>query len=49
LRLAYNKKIKEIYSADPSEKVYQNLAPAIDEVKIVVKNKLILFSSTKYV
>ena len=48
LRLAFNDSLYKIYTQDYSQKVYENFTPAIDYLKIVIKSKLLLFSTSNY-
>jgi len=48
LRISFNQSITKIYSQEVSQKVYDNFSPAIDELKNIIKAKLLLFSTSKY-
>jgi len=45
LRLAFKKSLLTSINSSPSEKIYDYLSPAIDEVKKVIIEKLINFIS----
>jgi len=49
LRNSFNNSISKIYSKDFSQKIYENFSPAIDDLKNVIKSKLLLFSTSNYV
>jgi fructose-bisphosphate aldolase class II len=49
LRINFNQSITKIYSNEVSQKIYDNLSPAIDELKNIIKSKLLLFSTSIYV
>jgi fructose-bisphosphate aldolase class II len=48
LRINFNQSITKIYSKEVSQKIYDNFSPAIDELKNIIKSKLLLFSTSKY-
>lgn len=48
LRINFNQSIAKIYSKEVSQKIYDNFSPAIDELKNIIKSKLLLFSTSKY-
>jgi len=48
LRISFNQSITKIYSGEVSQKIYDNFSPAIDELKNIIKSKLLLFSTSKY-
>jgi len=48
LRNNFNQSISKIYSKDFSQKVYENFTPAIDDLKNIIKSKLLLFSTSNY-
>lgn len=48
LRLSFNQSVSQIYSQDYSQKIYQNLSPVIDNLKNIIKSKLLLFSTSNY-
>jgi fructose-bisphosphate aldolase class II len=48
LRNNFNHSISQIYSKDFSQKVYENFSPAIDDLKNIIKSKLLLFSTSNY-
>ncbi|MDD2225140.1 MAG: class II fructose-bisphosphate aldolase [Candidatus Shapirobacteria bacterium] len=48
LRIAFNQSLAKIYSKEVSQKIYDNFSPAIDELKNIIKSKLLLFSTSKY-
>ena len=48
LRISFNQSIAKIYSKEVSQKIYDNFSPAIDELKNIIKSKLLLFSTSKY-
>lgn len=49
LRNSFNQSVTKIYSQEVSQKVYDNLSPAVDSLKNVIKSKLLLFSTSNYV
>ncbi|MDD4785253.1 MAG: class II fructose-bisphosphate aldolase [Candidatus Shapirobacteria bacterium] len=49
LRNNFNQSLSKIYSAEFSQKVYENFTPAIDDLKNIIKSKLLLFSTSNYV
>jgi len=49
LRINFNQSITKIYSGEVSQKVYDNFSPAISELKTIIKSKLLLFATSKYV
>lgn len=49
MRINFNQSISQIYSQKVSQKVYENFSPAIDNLKNVIKSKLLLFSTSNYV
>ncbi|MFA6184675.1 MAG: class II fructose-bisphosphate aldolase [Candidatus Shapirobacteria bacterium] len=48
LRINFNQSLAKIYSQEVSQKIYDNFSPAIDELKNIIKSKLLLFSTSKY-
>jgi len=48
LRINFNQSITKIYSKEVSQKIYDNFSPAIDELKNIIKSKLLIFSTSKY-
>lgn len=48
MRINFNQSIKKIYAGEVSQKIYDNFSPAIDELKSLIKSKLLLFSTSKY-
>ncbi len=48
LRNSFNQSIAKIYSGEVSQKIYENFSPAINELKNIIKSKLIIFSTSKY-
>jgi len=48
LRINFNQSIAQIYSGNFSQKIYENFSPAIDELKNIIKSKLLLFSTSNY-
>ena len=48
LRINFNQSIAKIYSGNFSQKIYENLSPAIDELKNIIKSKLLLLSTSNY-
>ena len=48
LRNSFNHSLSQIYSKDFSQKIYENFFPAIDELKNIIKSKLLLFSTSNY-
>lgn len=48
LRINFNQSITKIYSGEVSQKIYDNFSPVIDELKNIIKSKLLLFSTSKY-
>jgi len=48
LRNSFNYSLFQIYSKDFSQKVYENFSPAIDDLKNIIKSKLLLFSTSNY-
>ena len=48
LRNSFNQSISKIYSGEVSQKIYENFSPAINELKNIIKSKLIIFSTSKY-
>jgi fructose-bisphosphate aldolase class II len=48
MRINFNQSISQIYSKEVSQKVYENFSPAIDNLKNVIKSKLLLFSTSNY-
>jgi fructose-bisphosphate aldolase class II len=48
LRINFNNSISKIYSKDFSQKIYENFSPAIDDLKNIIKQKLLLFSTSNY-
>lgn len=48
LRINFNQSLSKIYSKEVSQKIYDNFSPAIDELKNIIKSKLLLFSTSKY-
>jgi len=48
LRNSFNNSLSRIYSKDFSQKVYENFSPAIDDLKNIIKSKLLLFSTSNY-
>ena len=48
LRINFNQSLTKIYSKEVSQKIYDNFSPAIDELKNIIKSKLLLFSTSKY-
>lgn len=48
LRNNFNYSLSQIYSKDFSQKVYENFSPAIDDLKNIIKSKLLLFSTSNY-
>ena len=48
LRISLNQSLLTLYSGEYSHKIYDNLTPAINALKNIIKTKLILFSSSKY-
>jgi len=49
MRINFNQSITKIYSGEVSQKIYDNFSPAIDELKNLIKSKLLLFATSKYV
>ena len=50
LRIAFNQSLSKVYRQEEySQKIYENLVPAIEYLKAVVKSKLLLFSTSNYV
>ncbi len=48
LRINFNQSVAKIYSEKVSQKIYENFSPVIDELKNIIKAKLLLFSTSKY-
>ena len=48
LRNNFNHSLSQIYSKDFSQKIYENFNPAIDDLKNIIKSKLLLFSTSNY-
>ena len=48
MRINFNQSITKIYSGEVSQKIYDNFSPAIDELKNLIKSKLLLFATSKY-
>lgn len=48
MRINFNQSVTRIYSKEVSQKIYDNFSPAIDELKILIKSKLLLFATSKY-
>ncbi|HPT66040.1 MAG TPA: class II fructose-bisphosphate aldolase [Candidatus Woesebacteria bacterium] len=48
LRNNFNHSLFQIYSKDFSQKIYENFSPAIDDLKNIIKSKLLLFSTSNY-
>jgi len=48
LRNSFNQSIAKIYSGEVNQKIYDNFSPAINELKNIIKSKLIIFSTSKY-
>lgn len=48
LRNDFNQSIAKIYSGEFSQKIYDNFSPAINELKNIIKHKLLLFTTSKY-
>jgi len=48
LRNSFNNSLSQIYSKDFSQKIYENFYPAIDDLKNIIKSKLLLFSTSIY-
>lgn len=48
LRNNFNYSLSQIYSKDFSPKIYENFSPAIDDLKNIIKAKLLLFSTSNY-
>ena len=48
LRISFNQSIAKIYSGEVSQKIYDNFSPVIEELKNIIKSKLLLFSTSKY-
>ena len=48
LRINFNQSLTKIYSGEVSQKIYDNFSPAINELKNIIKSKLLLFSTSKY-
>lgn len=48
LRNSFNHSLSQIYSKDFSQKIYENFSPAINDLKNIIKSKLLLFSTSNY-
>ena len=48
LRNSFNNSLSQIYSKGFSQKIYENFSPAIDDLKNIIKSKLLLFSTSNY-
>lgn len=49
LRNNFNQSLSKIYASGFSQKVYENFTPAIEDLKNIIKSKLLLFSTSNYV
>lgn len=48
LRNNFNNNLSQVYTKDFSQKIYENFSPAIDDLKNIIKSKLLLFSTSNY-